>query len=218
MGQTFLGRRPFLFAAPALAAAPLAACGSNVKWHNINVAGTLPRLAFTMVRASDGKEVNAADFRGHIVMLYFGYTNCPDVCPTTLSNIAVVLQRLGPIATRVTMLFVTVDPNRDTLPILNRYVALFAPEIVGLSGTNDQIAALARRYRVAYSVSPATKSHPYEVSHSAAIYVFDATGSARLIIPSMSSAAPDISGTVADLTTLAQASPPSLLERILNLV
>ncbi len=215
VGRSPLGRRPLL-AASLLAASPLTACGRDPKWHNVDVSGTFPPLAFTMERAGDGREVAQTDYRHRVDLLYFGYTNCPDACPTTLSNMAAVFKGLGPLASRVTMFFVTVDPSRDTLPILARYVALFAPEIVGLRGTPDQLAALARRYRVAYSVTPASKSSPYEVSHSAAIYVFDKEGACRLIIPSMDSRSPDIAGTTADLKTLATESPPGLLARILR--
>ena len=88
-----------------------------------------------------------------------------------------------------------------------------------MRGTSDQLAALARRYRVVYSVSPATKDHPYEVTHSSAIYVFDGAGAARLIIASLSSTHPDIAGTAADLKRLVEAShPPGLLARLLQLV
>jgi protein SCO1 len=196
----------------------LAGCDS-AKWHSIDVSGSLPPLAFTMARAPNDNSVTAADYRGKIVLLYFGYTNCPDVCPETLSNLAQVLTRIGPDAQHVRVLFVTVDPNRDTPPVLAAYVKDFAPEIEGLRGTPDQLATLARRYRVVYSVSPATKDHPYEVTHSSAIYVFDQTGAARLIIGSLSSTHPDIPGTAADLKRLVAASEPrGLLARLRRLV
>ena len=146
-----------------------------------------------------------ADYRGDIVMLYFGYTFCPDVCPTTLANVADVLKRLGPDAERVRLLFVTVDPDRDTLPVLADYVKSFAPQIEGLRGDPDQIASLARRYRIAYSVTPATATHPYEVTHGSAIYVFDGSGAARLLIPSLGSAAGDVAGVTIDIRRLVNA-------------
>jgi protein SCO1/2 len=110
-------------------------------------------------------------------------------------------------AHRVAVLFVTVDPQRDTLPVLASYVRDFAPEIDGLRGTPDQLAALARRYRIAYSVTPGTPDRPYEVDHSSAIYVFDRTGAARLLISSLTTAAPDLDGTRADLVRLAREQP-----------
>jgi protein SCO1 len=196
----------------------LASCGDSAKWHSIDVSGSLPPLSLTMIRASDGKQVTQADYRGRVVLLYFGYTFCPDVCPTTLSNIAEFLTRLGPQAQHIRVLFVTVDPNRDTPAVLAAYVKNFGSQIEGLRGTPDQLAALARRYRVVYSVTPATADHPYEVTHSSAIYVFDGSGAARLIIASLSSTTPDIAGTETDLKRLAgESHPPGLLARLLQL-
>jgi protein SCO1 len=211
-------RRAAALLGAGIGLALLGGCGKDAKWHAMNVAGTSPALRFTLARAPDGKEVTAADFRGDIVMLYFGYTYCPDICPTTLSNLAAILQRIGSDARRVRVLFVTVDPDRDTLPVLAEYVKNFGPEFVGLRGTADQLAALARRYRVVYSVTKPTKDHPYEVTHSSAIYVFDGTGAARLLVPSLASTTPDIAGTAADLKRLVEAKPPGLLQRLLRLV
>ncbi|HUY69214.1 MAG TPA: SCO family protein, partial [Alphaproteobacteria bacterium] len=143
-------RRPAaVFCAFALIAL-LAGC-DNGHWHSMNIEGSSPPLAFHMTRAADGKPVTAADYRGKVVMLYFGYTFCPDACPMTLTNIGRILDRLGPLAKNIRVLFVTVDPNRDTLPVLKAYMKHFVPQIAGLRGTPDQIAALARRYRVVYS-------------------------------------------------------------------
>lgn len=202
------------FPSVLLAVLLLAACGQSGKWHSVDISGSLPPLAFTMTRASDGKTVTAAGYRGRIVLLYFGYTYCPDVCPTTLTNIAQILDRLGPDAHRVSVLFVTVDPNRDTLAGLKSYTRYFAPEIDGLRGTDDQIAALARRYRVVYSVTPKSKDGDYEVTHSEAVYVFDADGAARLLVPSLASQSPDITGASADLKRLADGARPGLLARL----
>lgn len=202
-----------------LGLALLGGCDDEAKWHAIDVSGSSPPLAFTMERASDGKQVTAADYRGQIVLLYFGYTFCPDVCPTTLANLADTLSRIKADAQHVSVLFVTVDPNRDTAPVLATYVKNFAPEMDGLRGTPDQLAALARRYRIVYSVTPETKDHPYEVTHSSAVYVFDATGAARLLVPSLASTTPDIAGTADDLQRLVEAThPPGLLTRLLRLV
>lgn len=197
----------------------LGGCGNGGKWHSIDVQGTSPPLEFTMTRATDGKLVTQADYRGRIVVLYFGYTYCPDVCPTTLTNIADILKRLGPAAQHVSVLFVTVDPNRDTPKVLASYAQYFAPQVQGLRGTPDQLAALARRYRIAYSVTPATKDHEYEVTHSAAVYVFDGTGAARLLVPSLGTTTPDLAGTADDLHRLVdEANPPGLVARLLRLV
>jgi protein SCO1 len=183
-------------------AALLAGCSSSVPWHGTDITGSLPVLAFTMSRASDGKTVTAADYRGKVTLLYFGYTFCPDVCPLTLSNVGRVLQGLGPAASRVRVLFVTVDPDRDNLSILKRYAAAFGPQVDGLRGDPDELTALARRYRVAYSVSTASPGHAYEVTHSSGIYVFDRLGKPRLIVSSLSSPEPDVAGTIDDLHAL----------------
>jgi protein SCO1 len=180
----------------------LAGCQPKQRWHNVDITGEFPRLDLTMADASGGGLVDGASFHGWVALLYFGYTDCPDVCPLTLGNIAKILDRLGPLASRVRVLFVTVDPNRDSLETLKAYTAQFAPQIVGLRGTPDQLAALARTYRIAYSVTPATAGHPYEVTHSAAVYAFDAAGMPRLLIPSLASTTPDINGTADDLRKL----------------
>ncbi len=160
----------------------LVACGGrDAGWHGRNITGNMPDLAFAMQRANDGQPVTAADYRGKVTLLYFGYTNCPDICPTTLANLSETLRQLGPKAKDVRILFVSIDPDRDTLPVLKAYVHAFAPEMDGLRGTTNAIAALARRYRVAYSVTKPTADHAYEVMHSAAVFFFDAQGHARLV-------------------------------------
>jgi protein SCO1/2 len=111
-----------------------------------------------------------------VVALYFGYTHCPDVCPTTLANLADMLGKVG--SPDVQVLFVTVDPARDTAPLLKQYVSAFSPQIDGLIGSDNALADLARRYRIAYSVKAGP---PYEVMHSNAVFLFDREGKARLV-------------------------------------
>ena len=167
------------FVACLMLLAVLAGCGRPVgASHPTDITGAMPPLQFRMTRASDGADVTAADYRGHVTILYFGYTNCPDICPATLANLAGMLGRLGRDADKVRVLFVTVDPNRDTLPVLKQFAAAFAPQIDGLRGNDNALADLARRYRVAYSVTTAPK---YEVMHSTAVFFFDATGRARFV-------------------------------------
>jgi protein SCO1 len=155
----------------------LAGC-SDKPWHATNITGSMPRLEFSMVRASDATAVKAEEYRGRVVVLYFGYTHCPDVCPATLANLSDVLARLGPEAEKVRVLFVTVDPARDSLPVLKRYAQAFAPQMDGLRGTPNQLADVARRYRVAYSVKTAPE---YVVTHTSAVFIFDEKGRARLV-------------------------------------
>jgi len=162
----------------ALLALVLVAGCSDKPWHATNITGSMPALEFSMMRASDENAVDAADYRGHVVLLYFGYTHCPDVCPTTLANLSDVLAKLGQDADKVRVLFVSVDPNRDSLPVLKQYTRAFAPQIDGLRGTPNQLADLARRYRVAYTVKT---SPEYTVTHTSAVFVFDAKGRARLV-------------------------------------
>jgi protein SCO1 len=160
----------------------LACCGrGEVRPGTADITGIMPNLAFTMTRANDGAAVTAASYRGKPVALYFGYTNCPDQCPTTLTNLASVLKALGPRAKNVRVLFVTVDPKRDKLPVLKNYVNAFAPQVDGLRGTDDQIAALARRYRVLYRVTPPSAGQSEEVMHSGSTFFFDPSGRARLV-------------------------------------
>jgi protein SCO1/2 len=197
-------RRRLISAAGAfIGALALDACARAAHWSaGDDVTGVFPPLAFTLTRAKDGRVVTEVDYRGRVPLLYFGYTFCPDVCPTTLLNVAQVLKRLGPSANQVRVLFVTVDPNRDTLPILKDYSADFSPQVDGLRPTPDQLAGLARRYRAAYSVSPGDKDHPYTATHSSAIYVFDKRGNARVLLTSLSTGMPNIDGAAADLRQL----------------
>lgn len=160
----------------------LTACASRPQWQLDDVRGHLPDLKFQMTDDL-GQPVTAATYHGKVALLYFGYTHCPDVCPLTLVHLHTVLQKLGKPADDVRVLFVTVDPARDTVPVLHQYVTAFDPRIVGLTGTRDAIAQLAKRYRAFYKPEPAkaSSSGNYEVTHSSAIYVFDREGRARLL-------------------------------------
>jgi protein SCO1/2 len=177
----------------------LAGCHHDLSPQDVDVRGLLPALSLSMTDVTTAKPVTAADFSGQVTLLYFGYTNCPDVCPATLYNVDKILRQLGPLASHVDFLFVTVDPDRDTPPILSQYVALFGPRITGLRGTPNQLFSLARRYRAVFSVTKPTASTPYAVTHSAAVYVFDAKGQAQFLIAGLDTDAPDISGIAADL-------------------
>jgi protein SCO1 len=183
--------------------AVLVSAGSPARaWNSTDMTGTLPPLAFTMTRAADGKTVTDANFTGKVVLLYFGYTFCPDVCPTTLLNITTMLKSMGKTADAVRVLFVTVDPNRDSLAVLKQFTQAFAPQIVGLRGTPDQLANLAKRYRVAYSVTPASAGKPYEVTHGSAVYVFNRQGDIKLVFTSLSQPNAKLDATRADLSAM----------------
>ncbi len=190
------------------AALPLSSArAEDQTWHDIDVTGTSPSLDFTMQATPDGRTATQTDYRGMVTMLYFGYTFCPDVCPLTMQNVAAALGKTGDAAKRIRFLFVTVDPTRDTIPVLKAYVGLFGADFVGLRGDADQLARLAKRFRIAYSVTPSADPRKYEVTHSSAIYVFDRQGNARLLVPSMASQTPDIDGLAADLVRLTNETP-----------
>ncbi len=129
-----------------------------------------------------GHPRSLADFRGKAVMLYFGYTHCPDLCPTTLGDMARVRARLGPDASRVQGLFVTVDSKRDTPQLLARYVSAFDPSFVGLYGDPQATAAAASEFKVFFAAQQPDASGDYTVDHSGGIYVFDPAGRLRLLM------------------------------------
>lgn len=163
----------------------LAACGGGDKpWHLTDITGAMPKLQFRMLRADDASIVSEQSYKGKVVILYFGYTHCPDVCPTTLANLAQVLEKLDTQAYDVAVLFVSVDPDRDTQPVLAKYVNGFAHQIDGLSGPPNGLIALARRYRVLYSVTKDSPGHPYTVTHANSVFFFDRAGNARLVTTS----------------------------------
>ncbi|MGA9422876.1 MAG: SCO family protein [Rhodanobacteraceae bacterium] len=164
----------------ALLVALLAGCAHEKKFALTDVRGHLPDLAFTLT-SDDGKRVAADDFKGKVALLYFGYTHCPDVCPLTLTHLHVVMQRLGAAADGVRILFVSVDPARDTPDVLHAYVHAFDTHVVGLTGDERSIEALAKRYRAAFNRNPPTADGNYEVSHSSSIYLFDRSGHVRLL-------------------------------------
>jgi protein SCO1/2 len=124
---------------------------------------------FQLVNAATGHEVSDQDFRGKWLLIFIGYTHCPDVCPTTLSNIAEAMGQLGPLAERIQPLFITVDPERDTLPVLVDYTSAFDPRILGLSGSANQIASAAKAYQIYYAKR--VIGDDYYMDHTATIRV-----------------------------------------------
>ncbi|HQT64183.1 MAG: electron transporter SenC [Acidocella sp. 20-57-95] len=190
----------------------LTACHKDLSEQDVSIQGLVPPLAISMQDVTTDKPVTAADFQGKVTLLYFGYTNCPDVCPFTLANIDRILHQIGPQASKVTVLFVTVDPDRDTPASLAQYTALFGPNVQGLRGTPDELYSLARRYRVVFSVTKATANTAYQVTHSAAVYVFNAKGKAQFIISGLDTNKPDLTGIAADLSdVISQGSTPAWL-------
>ena len=130
----------------------------------------------------DGKPRTLADFRGKAVVLFFGYTHCPDICPTTLADMAAVMKALGPDAARVQVLFVTVDPERDTPEMLAKYVPSFDPAFLGLSGDAAAAQRAAKEFKIFYEKRPGNAPGAYTVDHSGQSYVLDAQGRLRLVV------------------------------------
>ena len=160
----------------------LAGCAHSDPHYNLkNISGLVSPLEFQLLN-QDGQPVTATDYRNDLVVLYFGYTECPDECPTTLTMLANALRTLGPqAAAQVRILFVTVDPHRDSTAVLKRYVNNFGPQFVGLRPNEDELAALSKRYRIAYHYEKPDKDGNYVVDHSSAIFIFDRRGRARLL-------------------------------------
>ena len=139
----------------------------------------MPALSFT---GPDGKPLTLADFRGEVVGVYFGFLQCPDVCPTNLVNMAEVMRQLGPDSDKVQVLFVTVDPERDTQELLAQYVPAFDARFVGLFGDAATTAAVAKDFKVFYQKQGDTSGKAYTVDHSTGTYVFDPQGRLRLYV------------------------------------
>ena len=129
-----------------------------------------------------GRSRTLADFKGKVVVLFFGYTNCPDVCPTTLAELAAALKQLGSDAQKVQVLFVTIDPERDTSEFLRTYVPAFNPTFLGLYGDAEATAQAAREFKAFYQKQPGTRRDTYTMDHSAGTYIFDAAGRLRLFV------------------------------------
>jgi protein SCO1/2 len=163
-----------------LAAALIAACGGpgQAKFKLTDVTGAGFGKSLDLID-HHGKPRTLADFRGKVVTVFFGFTHCPDACPTTLAEMAQVMKELGPDAGRVQVLFVTVDPERDTQPVLQQYVPAFHPGFLGLYGDAAATARAAKEFKVYYSKQPA-KSGAYSVDHSAGTFILDQQGRLRL--------------------------------------
>jgi protein SCO1/2 len=129
----------------------------------------------------DGKVRTLAEWKGKVIVVFFGYTHCPDVCPTTMVELAAVKKQLGADGDRVQGVFVTVDPERDTPELLKAYVQNFDPSFVALRGTPEQTQAAARDFKVFYGKVPGTTEGSYTVDHTAGSYVFDTHGRVRLV-------------------------------------
>ena len=167
----------------ALAAAGLAACdrgpGGAASFKAVDITGAEYGRDFELSDA-DGKLRRLADFKGQVVVLFFGFTQCPDVCPTTMLELASVKKALGADGARVQGIFVTIDPERDTAALLKAYVENFGPGLLGLRGSADETKAAAKEFKVFYAKVPGKTETSYTVDHTAGSYVFDTQGRVRL--------------------------------------
>ena len=170
-------------AATALAAcdrgAPGVAPSSSLSFKSIDITGAEYARDFNLPDA-DGTRRTLADFKGKVVVVFFGFTQCPDVCPTTLLELAAVKKSLGADGARVQGIFVTVDPERDTPALLKAYVNNFGADFVALRGTAEETLATAKHFKVFFAKSPGGTEANYSVDHTAASYVFDTQGRIRL--------------------------------------
>ncbi len=165
-------------------AALLAACGEpKPEFRTRDITGLMPELQFELTRAADGATVTGEDYRGVVTVVFFGFTNCPDICPMTMARFSAAFSKLEEgAADEVRVLFVSVDPGRDTLERLHGYVTAFGPRFTGLRGPQEELREVTKRYRVTYGYGEPDESGYYEVSHSSAAFVFDREGEIRLLV------------------------------------
>jgi protein SCO1/2 len=177
--------RPFValrhLAAIALAASLLACTAGGPHFKASDISGSSFGRDFEL-RDPQGSTRRLADFRGKAVVVFFGYTQCPDVCPTTLASLAEAMKQLGPDADRVQVLFITVDPERDTPALLAQYVPAFDPRFLGLYGDAEATARTAKEFKIIYQKVPGSSAGTYTMDHSAGTYVFDPQGRLRLYV------------------------------------
>lgn len=164
-----------------LAAVCLIAGCAPAKFKSTDITGAAFARTLALT-GHDGKPRTLADFKGKVVVVFFGFTQCPDVCPTTLARFASIAQSLGPDADRVQVLFVTVDPERDTQELLAKYVPAFDPRFLGLYGDAEATARTAREFKVIYQKQAGKTPGNYTIDHSAGSYVFDKAGRVRLFL------------------------------------
>ncbi len=159
----------------------LAGCGGPPHFVSTDITGAEFGRDFELTDHS-GQLRHLADYKGKVVVIFFGYTQCPDVCPTTLSGMANAVKQLGEEAKRVQVLFVTLDPERDTQALLAAYVPQFDPSFVGLSADLAKTAATAKEFKVFFQKQAGSTPQTYSIDHTASNYVYDPQGRLRLLI------------------------------------
>jgi protein SCO1/2 len=171
------------------------------KFTNTDITGAPFGKDFSLTDHT-GVKRTLADYRGKAIVMFFGFTQCPDVCPTTMVEMGEVLKKMGAQAERVQVLFITVDPERDTQQMLSQYVPAFDARFVGLTGTLEEVAQVARDFKVFYEKVPTANGKSYTMDHFAGMYAFDPQGRLRLLLQKSSG----IEAIAADLKTLLSAS------------
>ena len=167
-------------AAPLLALGLLAACApSEPAFKSTDITGADYGKNFALTD-HHGQPRTLADFKGKVVTIFFGYTQCPDVCPTALSGMSAVMEELGPEGDRVQVIFVTVDPERDTPEMLKGYMASFDPSFIALRGTPEQLVAVAKDFKIYFKRVDGQTPTSYTMDHSAGSYVYDTKGRLRV--------------------------------------
>jgi protein SCO1 len=157
----------------------LSAPASTPKFNGVDITGADYRYALP---DTAGQTRSNADFKGKVTVVFFGYTQCPDVCPTTMAELAQLKKALGPDGSRLQGVFITVDPERDTPEVLKSYVGAFDPGFVGLRGSAEQTKEVAKSFKVFYAKSPGKTEGSYTMDHTAGSYVFDTQGRVRLFV------------------------------------
>lgn len=174
-----------LWGAAWVLAAPLAACGpkpaEKLQFKGTDITGAEYGRTLALTD-QDGKSRTLADFKGKVVVVFFGYTQCPDVCPTTMAELAQVKKSLGKDGERLQGIFVTVDPERDTAAVLKGYMGSFDPSFVALRGTVEQTKEVAKEFKVFFAKVPGRTPDGYTMDHTAGSYVFDSSGKLRLFV------------------------------------
>lgn len=160
----------------------LAGCGGGTpKFNSVDITGANYARDFSLTDHT-GAARTLADYRGKVVAIFFGFTQCPDVCPTTLTDMAQVKRQLGKDGENLQVVFITVDPQRDTQTVLGKYVPAFDPGFVGLYGSPEQTAATAKEFKVFYQKVAGKTATSYSIDHTAGTYVIDRAGKVRLFV------------------------------------
>jgi protein SCO1/2 len=180
-----------------LLATLLQSCNQPINWNASDVTGRMPDLEFTLT-GPEGATVESRSLRGKPALIFFGFTNCPHVCPTTLTQLSVIRKALGAEADNIQIALVSVDPERDTPAVMKSYTASFGPWLLGLTGSEESLTSLRESYGVYAAMESSDSKGAYNVMHSTAVFAFDTKGRARLLISDVN----DVDAVVSDLKQL----------------